>query len=134
MRLSELLKVYREEHGLSQRQFASMCDLSNGYISLLEGEVNPKTGKPITPTLPQLAKIAEGMKMTLSELLSCIDDIPVNLCNDTISVQPILSAEELRLIDMYQQLNSDGRQKAADYIEDLTGNDKYKMQEQVTTI
>ncbi len=131
MRLSELLKAYREEHGLSQRQFASMCDLSNGYISLLEGEVNPKTGKPITPTLPQLAKIAEGMRMTLSELLSSIDDIPVNLCSDNVSAHPILSADELHMVNMYQQLNNDGRQKAAEYIEDLTGNEKYKRESEL---
>ena len=36
MTLSDLVQEYRREHGLSQRQFASICGLSNGYISMLE--------------------------------------------------------------------------------------------------
>ena len=46
MTLSDLVQEYRREHGLSQRQFASICGLSNGYISMLERNVNPKTGQP----------------------------------------------------------------------------------------
>ena len=49
MTLSDLVQEYRREHGLSQRQFASICGLSNGYISMLERNVNPKTGQPVTP-------------------------------------------------------------------------------------
>ena len=52
MTLSDLVQEYRREHGLSQRQFASICGLSNGYISMLERNVNPKTGQPVTPSLP----------------------------------------------------------------------------------
>ena len=127
MKLSELLKMYRLEHDLSQRQFASMCELSNGYISLLEGELNPKTGKPITPTLPQLAKIANGMNLTLSELLSSLEDIPVVLSNDVVATPSrTLTATESKLLDAFNRLNQDGQQKATEYIEDLTGNDKYK--------
>ena len=79
MKLGDLIKEYRESHDLSQRQFASQCDLSNGYISFLEKGVNPNTGKPITPTLPQLKKLADGMRMTLSELFEKADDMPIDI-------------------------------------------------------
>ena len=51
MTLGEYIKRYRKEHDLSQRQFAAQCGLSNGYISMLERGENPKTHKPIKPTL-----------------------------------------------------------------------------------
>ena len=79
MLLGDLIRDYRDSHGLSQRQFASQCNLSNGYISILEKGLNPSTGKPVTPTLPQLKKLADGMGMTLTELFEKADDMPVDL-------------------------------------------------------
>lgn len=51
MTLKDLIIEYRNDHGLSQRQFATACGLSNGYISMLEKEMNPNTKLPVTPTL-----------------------------------------------------------------------------------
>ena len=79
MNLRDLIKNYRDTHDLSQRQFANQCNLSNGYISILEKGVNPRTGKPVTPTIPQLKKLADGMAMTLNELFDQVDDMPVSL-------------------------------------------------------
>ena len=44
MKIGDLIQKYRAEHDMSQRQFAIMCGLSNGYISMLEKGKNPKTG------------------------------------------------------------------------------------------
>lgn len=74
MTFSELLIKYRSDHSLSQRRFAELCDLSNGYISMLENNLNPSTGKPVAPTLPALKKISNGMGLTLDELLALVDD------------------------------------------------------------
>lgn len=82
MTLRELITQYRSEHGLSQRQFAMQCSLSNGYISMLERGLNPKTQLPLTPTLPALKKLATGMGISLSELISVADDMPVSLVSD----------------------------------------------------
>lgn len=79
MKLSELIIRYRQEHHLSQRQFALQCGVSNGYISMLEKEVNPKTGQPIIPSMQHYAKIARGMHITINDLFSLIDDAPVSL-------------------------------------------------------
>ena len=79
MKLGDLIREYRDSHELSQRQFANACDLSNGYISILERGVNPNTGKPVAPTLPQLKKLADGMGITLSELFDKVDDMPVDI-------------------------------------------------------
>ena len=86
MTLSELMQEYRREHDLSQRQFASACGLSNGYISMLERNANPKTGQPVTPSLPALKKIADGMGISLTDLFTRTDDIPVDLLTDGLDV------------------------------------------------
>lgn len=82
MTLGEYLKRYRDAHDLSQRQFAALCSVSNGYISMLEKGANPKTGEPITPTMQSVVSIARGMGMTMQELLSEVDDLYLDLTGD----------------------------------------------------
>lgn len=89
MKLGDLIRSYRDTHGLSQRQFANQCDLSNGYISILEKGINPSTGKPVTPTLPQMKKLADGMAITLSELFEKVDDMPIDVGSNIIPM-PIM--------------------------------------------
>lgn len=80
MKLGELISAYRKENHMSQRQFAKKCgDMSNGYVSMLENDYNPATGKGITPTIDKLICIASGMDMTLTELLEKADDMPVDI-------------------------------------------------------
>lgn len=82
MTLSDFVKEYRKEHDLSQRQFAAICGLSNGYISMLEKNMNPKTGLRLTPSLPALKKISDGMGISLADMLTTVDDMPVELLSD----------------------------------------------------
>ena len=82
MTLSDFVKEYRKEHDLSQRQFAAICGLSNGYISMLEKNMNPKTGLPLTPSLPALKKSSDGMGISLADMLTTVDDMPVELLSD----------------------------------------------------
>lgn len=79
MKLGDLIVKYRTDHGMSQRQFANICGLSNGYVSMLEKGKNPATNRPVTPTIPQLKKMANGMGMTLMELLDQVDDMPIDI-------------------------------------------------------
>lgn len=70
MELREIIKTYRTEHNLSQREFAARCgDVSNGYISIIENDYNPHTGKPPRPSVDKLVSIAKGMGLTLEDLL-----------------------------------------------------------------
>ena len=78
MTLGEYIIKYRSDHGLSQRQFARMTGLSNSYISMIERDCNPSSGKPITPTMAAFRSIAAAMGMSVDELFAIIDDTPVN--------------------------------------------------------
>lgn len=80
MKLSTIISDYRNHMQISQREFARRCDLSNSYISFLEKETNPKTGKPMVPTIEQYKKLADGMDMSLQSLFELLDeDSPVDL-------------------------------------------------------
>lgn len=79
MKLSDVVIEYRGKHGLSQRAFAKQCGISHAYIAILEKGENPATGRPITPTIPQLKAIASGMGMTLEALLTISDDIEIDI-------------------------------------------------------
>ena len=80
MKLSAIITDYRSRMQISQREFARRCDLSNSYISFIENEMNPKTGRPMVPTLEQYQKLASGMDMTVHQLFELLDeDSPVDL-------------------------------------------------------
>ena len=80
MKLSNIVIDYRNRMQISQREFARRCGLSNSYISFIENEYNPRTGKPIVPTIEQYQKIASCMDMTLHQLFELLDeDSPVDL-------------------------------------------------------
>lgn len=123
MTLGEYIKQYRELHGLSQRQFAHQCNVSNGYISMLEKNMNPKTGKPLTPQVSMLLNIAAGMGMTLSDLLTIVDDMPVVLVAG--SPSPLSSASSAPILELYERLNEAGQQKLLDYAQDLVASGRY---------
>ena len=46
---------------------------------MLEKGINPNTKEPLVPTLTALEKLAKGMGITLTELLTMADDMPVSL-------------------------------------------------------
>lgn len=113
MTLGEYIIKWRAEHGLSQRQFAKLCDLSNGYTSMLEKGVNTSTGKPIIPTLQTMRKLAVGMGTTIHNMLSEVDDIVLDLGIDPreIEKQPAdlgeLSINEKAIILAFRSLPPD---------------------------
>lgn len=109
MKFSELIIKYREEHGLSQRQFAEICDVSNGYISMLEKECNPKTGQPIVPSMLHYVKIANGMGISLQDLFSRIDDAPVDLAEKMPATEDDgeQDVRKAKLIELFDSLPSD---------------------------
>ena len=84
MRLSELLREYRRDHSLSQRDFAKQCGekITSGYISMLENEKNPATGKKIRPSLGTYDVLARGMGITVDKLFNLINDVPVTLTDE----------------------------------------------------
>lgn len=79
MELGEIIKQYRVEHGLSQRQFSKMCGVSNTYISFLENGRNSDPEKKVAPSLTVIRDIAQGMGMNIQDLIAMADDFDVDI-------------------------------------------------------
>ena len=71
-RFGENLAAARALRGLSQKELASLCGLSQVQISYFEG------GKR-WPTLPQLAKLAEVLEIPFEEFLTSRDRSEIDL-------------------------------------------------------
>lgn len=74
MFLGDLIKQYRTINKMSLRDFASKCGLSHTYISALEKNIDPRTGKPIAPTLDTVKYVAKGMNTSIEDILKVLDD------------------------------------------------------------
>ena len=80
MNLGTLVKEYRTNNSLTMEEFAKKCGLSKGYISMLEKNQNPKSGKPIIPTLETIKLISNAMGEDFNEIISILDgNQPVSL-------------------------------------------------------
>ena len=73
MPLSEIVKIFRREFMIPMDQLAADSGLSKAYISMIENNKNPRTGKPIVPSIDTLRKLASGMRMDLDTLLAVMD-------------------------------------------------------------
>ena len=73
MTLGDIIKQYREEHKLSMDSFAEKSGISKAYISLLEKNKHPKTGKPIAPSIKYIKQVSDAIGMDFNELFNMID-------------------------------------------------------------
>ena len=74
MFLGDLIKNYRTQNKLSQRDFAKLCNLSHTYIAALEKNIDSRTGKPIAPTLDTVKYVSKAMNMSVEDILHLLDD------------------------------------------------------------
>lgn len=73
MTLGEIIKKYRIENNLSMDSFSDKSGISKSYISLLEKNRHPKTGKPISPSIQCIRQVADAMNMDFDVLFSTMD-------------------------------------------------------------
>ncbi len=94
MTLGEIIKKYRKEHKMSMDAFADKSGISKSYISIIEKNKHPKTGKPIVPSVQYIKQAADGMDMDFNELFAMIDgDVELSSTNE-ISITPNASTTE----------------------------------------
>lgn len=73
MTLGDIIKEYRIDHGMNIRDFAAVSGLSRAYVSLLERNINPKTGKEIMPSVEVIKKVADAVGKSFDEVFNSID-------------------------------------------------------------
>lgn len=74
MLLGDIIKQYRSEHKMSMQNFADLIHSSKSYVSMLEKNFNPSTGKPISPSLETLKLISTAIHIDIDTLLKMLDE------------------------------------------------------------
>ncbi len=109
MKLSNIIIKYRTENELSQREFAKRCGLSNSYISFIEKESNPKTKRPMAPSLERYKQLADGMGISVQSLFEMLDDdVPVSLSYSPVRLDP----DERQLLSAFRAADDRAREDA----------------------
>jgi len=108
MRLGELIKKYREEHGYSLRKFAEISGISNAYLSMLENGRYPSSDRPVVPTLTKLNQIASAMNMRVDDLIATIEDMPISIGNTPAAAA--LNSEDIIIAIAYHEADSVDRE------------------------
>jgi len=125
MKLCDILKNYREENKISQREFARRCGLSNSSISILEMGVNPQTGKEMSPDLETYSRIASAMGMSLQTLFEKLgNDATVRLVSMHMDEKDIPYPY---WVDSGTEDKASARDDDMDLIEALHQNPKLRM-------
>lgn len=122
MTLGDIIKNYRDRNNITIGEFASACSLSKGYISMLENNINPRNNKPISPTLPSMAKVASGMGIELDTLLKMLDGKQsIQLIEDNAdSIQAVSSSSQCKeIIEVCEQLSAHNQRKVLTYSKNL---------------
>lgn len=83
MTLGQMIRNYRWDHKISQREFASKCGLSRTYVAQLESGLNPTTGKAPIPTVTTLNDIANAMGISFDDLIWTVDDMTIDISEKT---------------------------------------------------
>ena len=98
-KFSEFIRSKRGD--MSLREFAKLCgNLSHTQIDSIEKGFDPRTSKPVSPTIDTLNKIAKGIGVSVSYLAALAVDEPYSdsLC---------LTSLEKKRINKCRQLSSD---------------------------
>lgn len=141
MKLSEIVKKYRQENQISMDDFAKRCNLSKGYISMLERDVNPRSKKSISPSLSTINSLSKGMNIDIDTLLKMMEpneninlidrwyvsgDTETAPINTIINNKKPLTSYEQNLITGYRQLNSLGQKQLHKQLQMMLNDDDYK--------
>lgn len=88
MTLGDIIKRYRNDHALSMDAFSERSGISKAYISLLEKNRHPKTGKKISPSIQCIRQAAQGMNMDFDDLFALLDGkVEVNTPQQSQAIQ-----------------------------------------------
>ena len=80
MTLGELVHAYREERGMSMQEFADRSNLSKAYISMLERNRNPQSGRPPVPSLETIRSVSHVIGADFNDVIAALDaEEPVSL-------------------------------------------------------
>ena len=118
MHLGEIIYNYRKQQKLSMDAFAKRADLSKAYISVLEKNEDPRTGKPIIPSIPTIEKVANAINVSFNEVFSKLDDDLLVQLDEDENTQSITDNDIIQLNEVYRKLNDSRKINVYKYAEE----------------
>ena len=118
--IDKLSNFVRQKRGdLSLREFAKLCgNISHTQIDSIERGVDPRTNKPVRPTIETLQKIAKGTGVKVSYLAALAANEDINDLTNPIKNSPVqFTNHEKELLKKYRQLDADGKKEIENMIE-----------------
>lgn len=126
MTIGDIIKEYRQKHNLSQRKFALIANITNSYVSALEMNSNPSTGKSIMPTIEVLNNIAGAMNISIDELIYRMGkDYQTAQFKNTLYREN--DSEIIELLFAFNKLNKLGKETIIHLTRALTEKDEYTL-------
>ena len=114
MSVGEKIKFLRKQKNLTQGELAKELGVSKSTVAMYEIGRN-------FPNVEMLHKLCRTLNTTGDYLIGLTDEPNKKFIPQSVD----LSADAAHLIDNYNKLNTSGKEKASDYVEDLTTIDKY---------
>ena len=116
MKLGTIIKKYRELNNLSLREFANRTKLSHSYIGVLEKGYDYRTNKQIMPTMETMKILANGMDISLDELLKQVDDDQLIRINHWPKRKTLYNDDEFRIDivtnnESFEELSNEEQEK-----------------------
>lgn len=74
MTLGDFIKNYRTTHKCSMDEFAKRAGMSKAYVSILERNFNPSTGKAAIPSLDTIKRVSIATSTDFNELIAALDN------------------------------------------------------------
>lgn len=124
IRTSEKIKKIRQSKGLTQEQLGALCDPPMAGSAIRRYENNKSN-----PKIQTLQKIAKALEVPVNSIRSDGDlwaDDMISAVSNTL-VKPM--DDLARLQDSFMKLNDEGRNKANEYVDDLTKIPQYQKHE-----
>ena len=73
MTIGDITREYRKTHKMNMQDFAKLCGLSKAYISILERNYNPKSGKAPVPSLETIRAISAVIGKDFNDVIAALD-------------------------------------------------------------
>lgn len=121
MKIGEFINAYRNEHKMSMEELATKCGLSKAYISKLEADVSAEKEKYIKPSIQTFNKIANGLNISLTDLLQALDNEQEVTLETDYEIKEMINKGYLKEINaVLQHLNDKGKKEAVKRIQELS--------------
>lgn len=126
MTLGDIIKQYRQQHGVSMEYVANLCGITKGYVAMLERNINSKTGRPVKPTVETIAKVCNGLHLNIDAVFNQLDD-DYEITVASAAPSPLSSSltdEENHLLSIYRDMDPVAQVKFVAYGEGLVAAGK----------